>query len=311
MSAPPRRRALGIDGGGSRTRAALVDGSGRVLGRGESGPAHLCDAALESVRASLDAARREAWRAAGEEPRAADAAFLGVAGAGDATVRATLERIAVELELARPGAVRVDTDLRAALAGGLGGESEPGIVVVAGTGSACYGRAHGREARAGGWGSLADDAGSGYDLGRRAIAACLRAHDGRGEPTALTRRVLVALGASDWRELVGSLDARRDRRRVAQLAPLVLAAKAEGDAIAHAIVAAGADELALAAAAVACALELEAPRIVAAGGVLGDASYRTALAAALAARLPRAHLAEPREPADVGAARIALALAGS
>src|SRR5688572_8978942 len=91
---------LGIDGGGSRTRAAIVDDAGRVLGYGESGPSNIHVIGRNGARDSIAAATTNASNSAGLASTHFLAVFLGVAGAGTERDRNELRSIALELELA-------------------------------------------------------------------------------------------------------------------------------------------------------------------------------------------------------------------
>jgi N-acetylglucosamine kinase-like BadF-type ATPase len=133
-----------------------------------------------------------------------------------------------------------------------------GIALISGTGSLAYGEApDGRSARAGGWGYLLGDEGSGYAIGLAALRAVARAADGRGPQTALTSSVLAHWGLSQPQNLVQYVyEPRRDigRAEIAALAPLVEAATE--DAVAHAILRQAGQELALSLKAVAQQLGL-------------------------------------------------------
>ena len=145
--------ALGIDGGGTHTRAALLDSNGRLLGVGQSAAGNLHDVGEERLHAHVAEATRAAWSEAGEAPQEAAAAFFGMASVVTEVDRERVRRIGLELELAPDGRIEVDHDLRIALAAGLAGA--PGIVVIAGTGSSCYGRSPAGETwMASGWGSF-------------------------------------------------------------------------------------------------------------------------------------------------------------
>ena len=294
----------GVDGGGTRTRVALVDGAGELLGQGEAGPGNLQDVGEERLAEHVGAALTAAWSAVGRPRAPLAAAFLGIAGAESPDEHAAVRRAAERIELAPR--VGVGHDLRVALAGGLRGA--PGIVVIAGTGSSCYGRnAAGETWKSAGWGSALDDPGSAHDLGRSALAACLHAFDGRGAETVLSRSVWAALGLTDWRDLPRRLAARElDRAGVAALAPLVTRAAGEGDAVARAIVERGAGELADAVATVAARLAFETPAVVACGGLAGAPVYRASLDRAIAARVPDARVSDPLLPPVMGAALCAL-----
>jgi N-acetylglucosamine kinase-like BadF-type ATPase len=161
-----------------------------------------------------------------------------------------------------------------------------GVAVVAGTGSIAFARSpDGRTTRAGGWGYLLGDEGSGYALSLAALQAVARMADGRGPDTLLARTLLDRLQLNRPQELIAAIyGAGLDRPALAALAPLVLEAAEAGDAVAIAIVQNGADQLALAAATSASQLELVLPYPLAlAGGLLlGSASYRERLIQAFA-----------------------------
>jgi N-acetylglucosamine kinase-like BadF-type ATPase len=121
------------------------------------------------------------------------------------------------------------TDAAIALHAALG--TAAGMIVVSGTGSIAYARNHrGETLRAGGWGALFDDLGSGYDLGRKAIMAALRDFDGRGERTVLSSRICRALHLSDITQIVLK---KLDTPQVAALFPLVAEAARQGDHVAR------------------------------------------------------------------------------
>jgi N-acetylglucosamine kinase-like BadF-type ATPase len=112
------------------------------------------------------------------------------------------------------------------------------VVVIAGTGSAAWGRnTAGESWQAGGWGWLTDDKGGGYWLALRGLAAACEAADGRGMATELGVRAESFFGAGGLRELLRELHAgRRDRAAVAAFAREVRAAAEAGDAVAETLV---------------------------------------------------------------------------
>jgi len=151
-----------------------------------------------------------------------------------------------------PGAtVAVVTDAQLVLAAGT--PAGWGLALISGTGSLAYGEdAAGRNARAGGWGYLLGDEGSGYAIGLAALRAVMRAADGRGPATALTAAVLAHWGLQQPQELVRHVyRPELGRTEIAALAALVDAAAGQGDAVARALTAEAGRELALAVQAVA------------------------------------------------------------
>jgi N-acetylglucosamine kinase-like BadF-type ATPase len=296
---------LGIDGGGTRTRAALVDGMGHLCGFGSAGPSNYQAVGIETAGGNIAEAVAGAWRQAGGDARAADAAFLGMAGVVAEHDRRAIGSIADAQQLAH--SVTIDHDIRTALAGGLAGK--PGIALIAGTGSSCYGRrADGLAWRSGGWGHLIDDPGSGYWLGVQGLAAITRAFDGRGEATSLAAPMMERLGIRAMDEvlhLAGAEGLRKDE--IAALAPLVLRIASYGDRVARNIVARGSDELARMVEAVMLRLAWDggAP-VIMTGGVASDHYYCEAIRKALDRRAPAAELAETILPPILGAALLAL-----
>lgn len=226
------RAVIGIDGGASVTRAIVMDArDGRVLGRRQGGPA--LTGRPESpfdIEAIIETGRQAAHTAAIELPAAALCA--GLAGVGRAP-----ERDLVESELRGRGLARivsVVTDAEVAFYDAFG--EGPGLLLIAGTGSMVWGRAEdGREARAGGWGVLLGDEGSGYEIGLGALRASVRAADGRGQGTELLARILEQLQLREPEELVPWSAAAR-KAEIAALAPLVSQIAAAGDAIAADII---------------------------------------------------------------------------
>jgi hypothetical protein len=174
----------------------------------------------------------------------------------------------------------------------------PGIVVICGTGSICYGRnAEGLAARSGGWGYILGDEGSGYWLGRQALAAVVRHVDGRGPATSLTAVVLEHFRVRQVNDLIQEVHLRDPRRhRVASLGGALQAAIDAGDPVAREILDEGARDLAGMAESVAQRLQMR-------GAVFPVRTRRRrAAGGARAARPPRAaprgrRPAEPRATA--------------
>ena len=170
---------LGIDGGGTRTRAVLVDAHGGIHGEGEAGPANYHNVGLEGAAAALRRAAENAWQAAGRPFDAAAACFAGLAGIKAGIDFSRLSDVAATVGLALPGRITVANDLHNALAGGLAGR--PGVALIAGTGTNCLARdASGATFMCGGWGWLLDDRGGGIGLALAGLRAATRAADGRG-----------------------------------------------------------------------------------------------------------------------------------
>ena len=306
------RYVLGIDGGGTKTQAAIADDDGRVRGVGLGGPSNYDDIGAELTRAHIGQAVAAARARAGLEDVPFDAAFLGLAGVVSEHDHRAIRAIAGDLRLAPDERVGVHHDCRIALAGGLSGR--PGIVLIAGTGSSCYGvNAAGRDWRAGGWGQLIGDEGSGYWLGVQALRCAVCAYDGRGAATPLESAVQRALGLDDMNAIMHRLYvAGMSRAEIAGLAPLVFAAAQAGDEVALGLVRQAAADLTACVVAVAGRLGFDGGCEVAlVGGLLQRSQlFERALDAALRARLPGCRCTFPELPPVLGAALLALQLLG-
>jgi len=301
---------IGIDSGGTTTRAALAERSGRVLGFGGAGSGNLRDAGATTLAARIDEATHAAFDAAGFARGLVRAGFLGIAGCSTEDDQRAVRAGVKPLDLAPPGSLTIDHDLRTAHAGAF--LDEPGMVLIAGTGSCCYGRtSSGDEHRAGGWGSRLDDGGSATWLGLRAVAAWCRAVDGRGAASGLCDSLPEHLGVRSPRDAVALLEAPDSRARLSSLAPFVTRAAAEGDAVALAIVERGASELAEMVVAVHDALARDGSDVPHAlspvGGVFAAGPIVVdALSRALEARLRSVAVVEPVLPPVLGAVFLAL-----
>lgn len=282
---------LGIDGGGTRTRLALVSEQGTLLGLVEGGSCSFADLGMEPARAELARLGREVWRRANQEPQPADALFMGmgsILSSEDARINCDL---AVGIGLAQPGAVRADNDAWNAHFGALAGR--PGILLIAGTGSACLGRnAAGESWRAGGWGHLLGETGCAYALGQTALIAATRAADGRGPATTLTEAVQAALNLRDLKEIYRKVHhVGVPRGAVAALAPSVVKLAEAGDAVAQEILRQGADGLVEMVGTVAGRLRLAAPELALTGGLIDNAaSFRKLFLERLALALSEVRL---------------------
>jgi N-acetylglucosamine kinase-like BadF-type ATPase len=296
---------LGIDAGGTKTVCYLADGNGSILGEARTGGANLQTEGELNVEKTLHSVMDQAL---GEREREIDSICLGMAGvdreADGAVVRGIMRRIGARSR------VVVVNDALVALVAGVG--EAPGVVVICGTGSIAYGRnARNQAARAGGWGHILGDEGSGYWIGRLALRAVARAADGRGPATGLTPRVLNHFAVARPTDLVAEIYERQVRHHaLAQLARVVQQARDEGDEVATQILEQAAHELMRSTRSVVERLQMqgEAIQFVLAGGVFTGVPF---LAQELSRRLPgiapRAQVRRLEVEPAIGAVRIALA----
>jgi N-acetylglucosamine kinase-like BadF-type ATPase len=297
---------LGIDAGGSKTVCLRADSDGEVR-RSARGPgANLAVLGELEVEKVLYELMEQVLT--DEQSGPAAAICLGIAGVDRAEDAAVIRGILRRIGQKAP--VLVVNDALIALEAGAGDGA--GIVIIAGTGSICYGRNEkGQAARAGGWGYVLADEGSGWWIGQRAIMAVMRQFDGRGPATSLTPRVLAHFGVAEPFQLVYEVYYRDTRRRlIASLSEAVQAAVDEGDPVAREIIDAAAGELVIGVRSVAERLEMRGVQFPL---VLAGSIFRVlpALKADVIQRVAEvAPRSQPRlldaEPA-LGAVRLALA----
>jgi len=297
-----RRLVVGVDGGGSKTLALVADAQGQILGRGIAGPSNYQVVGQEAACAAIATAIRAA-RA--RIPGELSALCLGIAGAGRVSDRAMFQAWAAAHYPGMPIGVVHDGQL--ALAAGT--PEGWGIAVLCGTGSLVYGQdRQGRTARAGGWGYLLGDEGSGYAIGLAALRAVARAADGRGPATALTQTILEHWSLDEPQGLIAHVyRSPLPRTEIAGLTEMVVDVAERGDQLARELLRAAGEELAQAARAVASQLALPQPIPCALAGsvILHAATVRQSLQqAATAQGLALSPITPVPEPAQ-GAVRLA------
>ncbi len=300
---------LGVDGGGSHTRAVMADANGRIIGSGVGASINPRHHDVPTIRERL---RELARRARGSRAEPPSAAFLSLGGISTRADAEAVEVVAAAIEELAGAKVNAANDAVAALVGGLSGRA--GMVLIAGTGSACYGvSADGRSHWCGGWEHRADDAGSAYWIAIEGLRAAVRVEDGRLPPSALRDLVFNRWPLSEPRALAERLSrGDLDRASLATLAPDVIALAAS-DALAKAIVGRAADELAQMVAVTAARLFGPQPsELILTGGLARSGPPFTPLLVSRIEAMARGvKVVEPELPPVLGAVIEAARLAGT
>ena len=225
---------LGIDGGGTRTRASIVEGE-RVLARAESGSIKRLRVGAKVSEENLRALLKEVYAQAGVS--GVRAASVGVASATMPGVKEWILEVFQDFGVERAEVVGDEViALDAAFRGG------PGILQIAGTGSNTVGRApDGTRESAGGWSSRLGDEGSGYWIGVNSIRRALHAHD-REEPTQILEKVGEIWGTPNLAGLINLGDSTPGPD-FAALAPAISELALAGDPVAKETLAQAAADL--------------------------------------------------------------------
>jgi glucosamine kinase len=219
---------LGIDAGGSTSRARLTDEAGAIIGQGTAGPANT-RIGIKKVFSTI----QDAYNQAIDEAKLDDDAVASIhAGMGVAGINRAGAKEALQAQPFPFRSIVITTDSIIANLGAHGGQD--GGVVIVGTGSIAIGCSAGQDIRIGGFGFPVSDEGSGAYIGLQAIRKTLRASDGRIEHSGLTRDLLRRFDHQIY-TIVGWMD-NANATDYAALAPLVLQAANAGDRHGHTII---------------------------------------------------------------------------
>lgn len=216
---------IGVDGGGTRCRARLRDDKGHILGEAESGPANIrlgLDLAWTNIMSAIDKALNKAGLTRDIFPQTA----VGLGLAGVVTPVDCTRTLEAAPNVAF-GALRAAADYHVACLGAF--EGKDGGIQIAGTGSSGYAIIRGKGHPVGGWGFLLSEKGSAAALGRDAVDAALKAHDGLAPASPFTQALLAHFGHPaaiiDWSETARPSD-------YGALSPIVFDHARQRDAIA-------------------------------------------------------------------------------
>jgi glucosamine kinase len=231
---------LGIDGGATKTLAAVLDVERGALHLGYGGPSNQDAVGVQAAGRGLFEAAAQALAGAGIEDERLDAAVLAVAGTDT-------DAVARYVHAERSPDWIVVGDVVGAWATATG--AQPGVGVISGTGSNVFGVGHvGNETRAwraGGWGHVLGDEGSGYWLGLQSIKAALRDREGSGPATALSDAAVAFFGALSLEALAAAVYSKPlTKSEIAAFAIETAGVAERGDALARDLYQDGARELA-------------------------------------------------------------------
>lgn len=285
---------LGVDGGGTKTKAVLIDENRNLLAQADAGASNPVRVGIENAVSNISTAISLACDKIRQNPSKISAATLGLAGVKREDLQLRIsERITETLKIE---SVSVVTDAEIALFGAV--KDKFGLVLIAGTGSVCLGKnALGQTYSSGGWGPLAGDEGGAARIAREALRAIAKASDGRGPKTKMTAKALEYFRAGRPEDLVFAIYAPQiDNQKIAGFAKFVFEAAKEGDRAALKIMNNAGKELGLAAIAVIKKLKLRGSKfpIAKVGGVFkAEALVTNKLLETVRKYAPDSYLIEP------------------
>ncbi|MBA4311420.1 MAG: hypothetical protein C0417_02205 [Chlorobiaceae bacterium] len=303
-----RKYVIGIDGGGTKTNALLVNFDGTVVAEASAGSTQLQTVGVKESSQILFDLIFHCCQQVGSTADSIHNVIMGIAGAGRVSDRtdlvSSLQSIAAKKKFPLNN-ITVETDARIALEAAFAGG--PGIIVIAGTGSiALYRTEDGKILRTGGWGKLLGDEGSGYAVGRDGLNAVMRQYDNRGDKTELTRKALTHFQVNSTDELIQMI--YYGKADVSSFAPRVCEAASAFDHVAHSVLVKNATELMDH---VRVLIMQSRPKkkipVALMGGMLeSDTPYSKMVREKIISSLPNVVVQKPKFPAAFGAAIMGL-----
>ncbi len=287
---------LGVDGGATKTVCVVADENFKILGVGLAGSSNYHVVGVEAAQKSVALALK---RAIPKLKNSIDVCCFGIGGLNTKMDRKIISGFIKPLVTARKHIIVNDVVIafHAATCG------EPGIVMVAGTGSIAYGVSpEGKEGVVGGWGWLIGDEGSAFYIAKKALMSASKAYDGRGKHTSLVEIFCNHLKISKFENIISKVYEEMKPRDLASLAPLVTQAAQNGDEVAQNILEDAARELALTVKALAEKLNMKGRFTVgAAGGVFKSQPVWKLFQSEVQKHVSGAELTKPLEYPVIGA----------
>lgn len=306
----PGRVILGMDAGGTKTKVALADENGRIFDIFTGGGMNVNSFGVQVTGEHLGEILDEVKMRVGSLKKIA-AVCVGVAGATNPSTQQIMNRVLKEKGVEAPTKIVGDHIIALYAANGTG----EGMILIAGTGSVCFGRKvdeKGNEflGRSGGWGHLIDDPGSGYYIGKEMLSEIVRAEDGREEPTILWPMLKEKTPIRTMSDLISFVYGKETgKKEIAAFSQIVQEAVRRQDAAALRITRKAAGELAELVMAVAKQMQQTEGSVMMNGGELTyNEPLRKMLGDILAEKLPGFALEWPKLDAAEGAVLAAMEL---
>lgn len=285
---------IGVDGGGTKTAAALADLQGRILKIGKTGSSSPRNVGVRTAAGNVVGAIKIVLP---KNKTKVASVFVGLPAVQEefALKIGEIRKLISQKIKIKP---TIDSDQLVAFRSGT--DKKDGIVLIAGTGCVARGWKNGKEYKASGWGWLADE-GSGFWMGQKVYQAVLKNFDGRGPQTLLTRQV-------NLKTLPQKIYSPDFIREVSSLSSVCNAAAEKGDKTARNILARAGKELALSVKAVIRELNFSKEKfpLVLVGSVLNSKILLNTMKKEVKKVAPKVRFIQPKKEPVVGAVRLAL-----
>lgn len=292
----------GFDAGGTKTKVTLMGLDRSVFLSFEGGGMNVNSFGPEQTKANLKAMLHD-LNAMDEGYQHLQGWSIGTAGMSNPVTVETILQGAHESGLYKEPLMRGDQV--AAFWGAHAGED--GIILIAGTGSVCYGQKGTLSARSGGFGHLIDDEGSGYALGRDVLSCVVRSADHRNPPTVMQEAVFQQLGITDASQIVPFVySPSTTKKEIAALAPIIMKGYEAKEEAAAKVLSKAAKELAMMVAAVKEQLDLQEGNVALCGSVLQKNAVLKEMVSQKIKEETGMNTIDPKQDAAYGACLMAL-----
>ncbi len=303
---------LGVDGGGTKTTARIADSQANTISQHIAGASNYHSVGIEQAAQHVNEAVFSAMADASLEIEEFASACFGFAGYNTELDREHYLNIVFNpklKELLPSRKVLIYNDTRVGLAAG--SDFPDKLILIAGTGSNCYGlNRKGEEAKANGWDYILADEGSGYSIGLQALRAVMRAYDGRGPATLLSKTILEEVGAANIAQLISwAYQEPFSKDRIGALSKTVCMTAQKGDEVSKNILAQEAHEAVISVSAVVKKLDLEQKRfdlVLVGGNFKCDAYFKGILTKKLKEKYSGINFLPPTRHPVHGAVKLAI-----
>ena len=296
----------GLDGGGTKTRCVITTLRNSIVYETAGGSTNFLTQGTENACINILSILDECRNKMKISYLNFDKILIGTAGAGRKEDAVRLEKSFIDYckrKQIKLKSFRVESDAVIALEGAFSGG--PGCILIAGTGSIIYGKDdEGNFYRAGGFGRLIGDEGSGYSMGRKALQSVSHSFDGRSKPALLTDLFKKDFNIGSADDLIKSV--YENKLDIASTAPLVIRAAEKGDSDALKIINEETDELLLLISSMLKKMDMRKVKLCLLGGLIdNDNFYSRVLKEKIEKKLKEAELHNPDYPPEMGAVFLA------
>ena len=297
---------IGIDGGGTKTKAVLIDEKMNILSKAIGSPSNFLVFDINDVANSIISLIIDICNKGNISIENVTSILIGTAGAGRIEDAERLEKIVLENAKAKSLVInnfKVESDARIAIEGAFSGK--PGSILIAGTGSIMFGKDSDENIhRVGGFGRMLGDEGSGFHIGRAGLTAIAKSFDNRIEKTLLTELVKNKFEINDTTQLINKV--YKENFDIPQIAPLVIEAAEKNDQICKTILDSEIEGLLEHIHAMKKLINVKELFISLIGGTITTNNYYANLFRTEAEKIPNIKIIDAELPPQMGAALMAI-----